>query len=105
MIGVPASERDQFKEWSDTLIANLGGGILNPPSPAVIEEELRVVEAMRTYFSGLADERRRGPRRPGRNRGDGDQSGQREGESERPAAHRSAGPDAFGPSSIRPARW
>jgi len=62
MIGVPASERDQFKEWSDTLIANLGGGILNPPSPAVIEEELRVVEAMRTYFSGLADERRRHPR-------------------------------------------
>src|SRR5262249_9005276 len=62
MIGVPASDREQFKEWSDTLIANLGGGILNQPSEEIIRKELRIIEAMRDYFAALAEDRRRHPR-------------------------------------------
>lgn len=62
MIGVPAAERDQFKEWSDALVENLGLGILGPPSVETIQQELRIVDEMRVYFTRLVDERRRAPR-------------------------------------------
>lgn len=62
MIGVPAEDRDQFGEWSDALVENLGGGILGPPQPEVIFRELAAVEAMREYFAEKAEQCRREPK-------------------------------------------
>lgn len=62
MIGVPPEDREQFKEWSDALVENLGLGVLGPEPPEVIERELRILDQMRAYFTRLADERRRRPR-------------------------------------------
>ena len=62
MIGVPMDHRDQFKEWSDGLVENLGLGLLAPEPPEVIERELQIIDAMRAYFAQLVAERRAHPR-------------------------------------------
>lgn len=62
IIGVPAAERGQFKEWSDIAVAGLGSGLFAPPEPGRLEELARVFREMSAYFSTLADERRREPR-------------------------------------------
>lgn len=62
MIGVPMDHRDQFKEWSDGLVENLGLGLMGPEPPEVIQRELRLIDAMRAYFTQLVAERRAHPR-------------------------------------------
>ena len=62
MIGVPMDHRDQFKEWSDGLVENLGLGLLAPEPPEVIARELQLIDAMRAYFTALVAERRAHPR-------------------------------------------
>jgi len=62
MIGVPIDDLPQFKEWSDALVADLGGGILDPPSPERMANQVRIIEAMRDYFTPLAEQRRLDPR-------------------------------------------
>jgi cytochrome P450 len=62
MIGVPMDHRDQFKEWSDGLVENLGLGIMGPEPPEVIQRELKIIDEMRAYFTQLVDERRVRPR-------------------------------------------
>ncbi|HXQ23135.1 MAG TPA: cytochrome P450, partial [Candidatus Acidoferrales bacterium] len=62
IIGIPPKDRDQFKEWSDGLIENLGLGIMGPEPPEVIQRELRIIDQMRVYFSQLVEERRKQPR-------------------------------------------
>ncbi len=62
MIGVPMDHRDQFKEWSDGLVENLGLGIMGPEPPEVIERELRLIDELRAYFTQLVAERRARPR-------------------------------------------
>lgn len=62
MIGIPAGDREQFREWSDALVENLGGGIFSPPDADTIARELHAVESMRAYFIERVEERRRAPR-------------------------------------------
>ena len=62
IIGVPSADRARFKEWSDIAVAGLGTGLFAPPEPGRLEELARVFREMGTYFSALADERRREPR-------------------------------------------
>ncbi len=62
MIGVPTDDLPQFKEWSDALVADLGGGILEPPSQERMAKQVRIIEAMREYFTPLAEQRRYEPR-------------------------------------------
>jgi cytochrome P450 len=62
MIGVPMDHRDQFKEWSDGLVENLGLGLLAPEPPEVIARELQLIDEMRAYFTQLVAERRARPR-------------------------------------------
>lgn len=62
MIGVPMDHRDQFKEWSDGLVENLGLGLMGPEPPEVIQRELQILDKMRAYFTQLVDERRARPR-------------------------------------------
>jgi cytochrome P450 len=62
MIGVPMDHRDQFKEWSDGLVENLGLGLLAPEPPEVIARELQLIDEMRAYFTELVAERRTRPR-------------------------------------------
>ena len=62
MIGVPMDHRDQFKEWSDGLVENLGLGLLAPEPPEVITRELQLIDEMRAYFTQLVAERRAQPR-------------------------------------------
>ncbi|MCX8073017.1 MAG: cytochrome P450 [Candidatus Binatia bacterium] len=59
LLGIPAEDREQFREWSDALVEHLGGGILAPPAPEVVWKELATIEAMRGYFAEKAAERRR----------------------------------------------
>jgi cytochrome P450 len=62
MIGVPMDRRDQFKEWSDGLVEDLGLGLMGPEPPEVIQRELRIIDEMRAYFTELVAERRAHPR-------------------------------------------
>ncbi len=62
IIGIPAADREQFKEWSDAAVENLGNALFTPPPPDRLEQLGRLLEDMGTYFTALADERRRQPR-------------------------------------------
>lgn len=62
IIGVPASDREQFKTWSDTAVEDLGTGLFVPPGPERLQKMGRVLTEMGAYFSTLAEERRREPR-------------------------------------------
>ncbi len=58
ILGVPPEDRDDFKRWSDEVIATLGTGLGGEPQN--ISEA--TFEQMRDYFMRLADERRVNPR-------------------------------------------
>ena len=59
ILGVPPSDRANFKRWSDAAVATLGGTASAEP-PAQIEQS--VVDEMREYFSRMVDLRRAQPR-------------------------------------------
>jgi cytochrome P450 len=61
IIGIPAADREQFKEWSDAAVENLGNALFSPPPPERLEALGKLLEDMGTYFTALADERRRQP--------------------------------------------
>jgi cytochrome P450 len=54
MLGVPRSDRPQFKRWSDSMI-EAGGGKRSPETDACLGEMLR-------YFAAVLAERRRAPK-------------------------------------------
>jgi cytochrome P450 len=62
MIGVPASDRAQFKAWSDALVAPLGSVFFTPPAPELVAEQRRIRAELEAYFVRLVEERRRDPR-------------------------------------------
>ncbi|MBI1817699.1 MAG: cytochrome P450 [Deltaproteobacteria bacterium] len=62
IIGVPAEDREQFKQWSDAAVENLGNLLFVPPAPEQMVEFRRRFDQMRGYFITLAEERRRQPR-------------------------------------------
>src|ERR671937_884959 len=43
IIGVPAEDREQFKGWSDALVANLGLGLLTPPTRERLDRQLAIM--------------------------------------------------------------
>ena len=61
IIGVPAGDQEQFKRWSDQVVANLGVGLLDGGSPERAKAQQAVLEELRAYFVPLAEERRRHP--------------------------------------------
>jgi cytochrome P450 len=58
MLGVPASERAQFKAWSDDIV--LGLGVNNSIDDA--RRSRKAVRELQAYFARAAEERRREPR-------------------------------------------
>jgi cytochrome P450 len=63
MIGVPISDRDRFKAWSDALVSMAGSsGFLEPPPDEVVDAQIAIIDEMREYFRALADDRRKSPR-------------------------------------------
>jgi len=62
IIGIPAADREQFKIWSDAAVENLGNALFTPPPPERLEQLGKLLDDMGTYFTALADERRRQPR-------------------------------------------
>ena len=62
IIGIPAEDRGPFKQWSDAAVENLGTALFMPPNPEQLDRIARLIEEMGTYFTSLADERRRHPR-------------------------------------------
>jgi cytochrome P450 len=62
IIGIPAEDREQFKEWSDEAVANLGNALFAAPTVDRMQRLTRLIGDMGTYFSKLADARRREPR-------------------------------------------
>lgn len=62
IIGVPVEDREQFKQWSDQAVANLGNALFQVPSAERLERFRTLLQDMGSYFARLADERRRDPR-------------------------------------------
>ncbi len=58
ILGVEPEKRERFKEWSDEVVATLGG----PPDDGEGDIRPETFEEMRAYFGGLCDERRSHPR-------------------------------------------
>lgn len=62
ILGVPVEDRERFKRWSETLIANVGSGLLDGgPSADQMEANAAASLEMRDYVRGLAEQRRRDP--------------------------------------------
>ncbi len=59
LLGVPVEERDQFKEWSDALIAAPSD---SESSEAFAERQFELFQEMSGYFMQLIKERRQNPR-------------------------------------------
>jgi len=59
IIGVPPEDREQFKQWSDKSVENLGNVFFAPPNPERLRELSTLFADMSEYFSRLAAERRR----------------------------------------------
>lgn len=59
MLGVPAEDRDRFKEWSDTVVATLSGPFTPPEA---LERGRLAIEALAEYMSHVIADRRRQPR-------------------------------------------
>ncbi|MDX2166056.1 MAG: cytochrome P450 [Deltaproteobacteria bacterium] len=62
IIGVPAEDREQFKQWSDVAVAGLGNGLFAPPDGERLRQLGAVMQDMGAYFAALAEQRRRAPR-------------------------------------------
>ena len=62
MIGVPARDRERFKQWSDQAVSSLGMGFLAGVDLERIKRQRLLLDEMRAYFVPLAEERRRAPR-------------------------------------------
>jgi cytochrome P450 len=57
MLGIPTKEREQFKRWSDDAVRALSASSLND---FILARD--AFRALRAYFEGVAEERRREPR-------------------------------------------
>lgn len=67
MLGIPAEDRGQFKEWSDTLIASADRAVFNRDSRAALaDSELSMApeleSTMMPYLKGVIAQRRTDPR-------------------------------------------
>jgi cytochrome P450 len=62
LIGVPAEDRAQFKEWSDALVAPLGTAFFEVAPPERVATLRRVRAELEAYFVRLVEARRREPR-------------------------------------------
>jgi cytochrome P450 len=60
MLGVPVNMHDQFRRWSDSLAAFIGG--TTRPEADVLPAALKAVLEMTDFFLALVAERRRAPR-------------------------------------------
>lgn len=58
MLGIPASDRDMFRQWSDDAVAALAGPFA---PPQVMERNRRSVMAMADYFRETIRDRRKSP--------------------------------------------
>ncbi|MBI1885772.1 MAG: cytochrome P450 [Chloroflexi bacterium] len=59
MLGVPPEERARFKQWSNEIVATLGGAFA---PPEVLERGRQSVLELAGYFQGVIAERRREPK-------------------------------------------
>jgi cytochrome P450 len=62
IIGVPAEDREQFKQWSDKAVSTLGLAFFEPPTVERMQKQLSVRDEMSRYFVPLAEARRREPK-------------------------------------------
>jgi pimeloyl-[acyl-carrier protein] synthase len=58
MLGVPTSDRTEFKRWSDDIVATLGGPFV---SPDTVETARRSVNELVDYLHGHIEDRRKEP--------------------------------------------
>ena len=58
MLGVPPTDRDDFKRWSDDIVATMGP----LAAPEVLEQARISIQEMADYFSAVIAERRREPK-------------------------------------------
>ena len=61
IIGIPSADREQFKQWSDAAVENLGN-VFFTANTERFETVRRLMQEMGAYFSRLAETRRHEPR-------------------------------------------
>jgi cytochrome P450 len=61
MLGVPAEDRDRFKQWSDDTSAAVGN-LPSNLSPDVLRKSMTATEELQNYFRGIIAQRRAEPR-------------------------------------------
>jgi|FLYL01.1.fsa_nt_gi cytochrome P450 len=59
MLGVPPEDRARFKQWSDDVVATLGGAFA---PPEVMERGRKAIEELAAYIGDVIAERRKEPR-------------------------------------------
>jgi cytochrome P450 len=59
LLGIPPADRDNFKRWSDAIVATLGGG-LDPDTPRELPVE--VIAELVAYLAAIVEQRRVHPR-------------------------------------------
>lgn len=57
ILGIPVSEREQFKEWSEEVVYLIGGAI----DPALQSASVNAARQLAAYFSSIVDERKKDP--------------------------------------------
>ncbi len=57
ILGVPVSEREQFKQWSEEVVYLIGGAI----DPALQSASVSAALSLGAYFSAIVDERKKDP--------------------------------------------
>jgi hypothetical protein len=60
MVGVPADDRDQFRDWSYAIARSLDAIAL--PNPEIVERANQAQDALTAYFARLIEARRQAPR-------------------------------------------
>jgi cytochrome P450 len=62
MLGLPAADREWFKDWATRFAEGFGSAVFGVPEPHVIETQVATFREMHTYLRPLVEERRESPK-------------------------------------------
>ena len=63
MLGLPAADREWFKDWATRFAEGFGSAVFGVPEPHVIAAQVATFREMHTYLRPLVEERRESPTR------------------------------------------
>ena len=62
MLGLPAADREWFKDWATRFAEGFGSAVFGVPEPDVIAAQVATFREMHTYLRPLVEERRESPK-------------------------------------------